>query len=93
MAAAGDTWAGSSLRSTSRDSSSEQPDQETKDSGDKTLMTHREVWQEGETHHPQCLMSEKQISEPGLCHSGDLVRTRCSWSSVPASAGCKPLSA
>lgn len=59
MAVVGVTRASRSLRSTSRGSFSEHPHQETKDSGDKILMTHGEMWQDGEHHHCQLPMSKK----------------------------------
>lgn len=58
-AVVGGTWASRSSRSTSRGSFSEQPDQETKDSRGKILMTQGEVWQDGDTRHCQLPMSKK----------------------------------
>lgn len=58
-AVVGGTWGSRSSRSTSQGSFSEQPDQETKVSGGKILMTHGEVWQAGDTHRCQLPMSKK----------------------------------
>lgn len=60
MAAVGGSWASRCLSSTPRHSLSGHPAQETMGSGDKILMTHREVWQDGETRDCQLSMGKTQ---------------------------------